>query len=109
MRLLLAATLLLRALPALALAFQAEIPVSPTQLAPSRMTLDPKIATDGDLYVAIWTDYRSRPGAAYAARLRADGTLLDRVGIRVAPHSQAGAVIWSGRAFLITYQEHLER
>lgn len=103
MRILLAAVLILRAVPLLALGALAEIPVSPAELAPTPFTRHQQIASNGDTYVAAWTDYRISPRATYAARFRADGTLLDRVGILVAPNSQAGAVIWSGSAFLIAY------
>lgn len=103
MRILLAAVLILCAVPLLALGVLPEVPVSPAELAPTPFTRHQQIASNGDTYVAVWTDYRISPRATYAARLRADGTLLDRVGILVAPNSQAGAVIWSGSAFLIAY------
>ncbi len=86
------------------LAFGAEIPIGPAELAPSRFTMGAHLATSGEMYVAVWTDYRSFPGATYASRFRADGTRLDRVGIRVAADSRAGAVLWNGSAFLIAYQ-----
>lgn len=103
MRILLAAVLTLCAAALLALGVFPEVPVSSAELAPTPFTRHQQIASNGDTYVAVWTDYRINPRATYAARLRADGTLLDRVGILVAPNSQAGAVIWSGSAFLIAY------
>ncbi len=103
MRTVLAAVLLLRGLSAFAFAVHPEIPITPTELVASRNMTDSHLASDGETYVAVWTDYRSFPGAVYAARFRADGTRLDSVGIRLAPDSQAGAVIWSGNAFLIAY------
>ncbi|HEX6099876.1 MAG TPA: hypothetical protein VF432_26420 [Thermoanaerobaculia bacterium] len=95
--------LLLGAVPLFSLSVQRETPVSATELAPTPYARHAQIATDGETYVAVWTDYRSTPISAYAGRVRADGTLLDPVGIRVAPNSQAGAVIWSGETFLIAY------
>ena len=103
MRFLLVAALLFRAIPAFALAATPEIPLSPAELAPTS-SVDAKIATNGAIHVAVWSDFRNGK-STYAARLRADGTLLDRVGIRIAQDSQAGAVIWSGSTFLIAYLE----
>jgi hypothetical protein len=103
MRKLLVTVLLLGALPLLAINVLPEIPISPAELAPTPYTRDQQIATNGEMYVAVWTDFRMYPLATFAARFRADGALLDPVGIRVAPDSQAGAVIWSGNAFLIAY------
>lgn len=103
MRNLLAAVLLLRALSAFAFTVQPEVPVSPAELVPSGSTSGPGLATNGQTYVAVWTDHRTSPSATYASRMRADGTLLDRVGIRVAESSFAAAVIWTGNAFLISY------
>lgn len=95
--------LFLGAVPLFGLSAHPEVPVSAAELAPSPYTRHAQIATDGETYVAVWTDYRSTPVSTYAGRVRADGTLLDPVGIRVAPDSQAGAVIWSGSMFLIAY------
>ena len=103
MRFLLTAVLILRAASLPALGIQSEIPLSRAELAPTPFTRHQQIASNGETYVAVWTDYRMSPGTTWAARLRADGTLLDRVGILVAPNSQAGAVIWSGQTFLIAY------
>ncbi len=103
MRILLATVLVLCAAPLLALGALPEVPVSPAELTPTPFTRHQQIASNGETYVAVWTDHRISPRTTYAARLRADGTLLDRVGILVAPNSQAGAVIWSGSAFLVAY------
>jgi len=104
MRKLLGALLVLAAVPVLAINALPEVPISPAEVAPIRGASEGRIATNGELYVAAWTDLRSGQ-ATYAARLRADGTLLDPLGIRIAPNSQLGAVIWSGSAFLIAYLE----
>jgi hypothetical protein len=95
--------LVLGAVPLCGLNLYPEVPVSTADFAPSPYARHAQIATDGQTYVATWTDYRSAPVSTYAGRVRADGTLLDPVGIRVAPDSQAGAVIWSGSTFLIAY------
>lgn len=103
MRTWLAVVLVLHSVAALALSVRPEVPVTPAELAPSRFTIGSNLATNGETYLAVWTDLRTRPGAAYASRLRADGTRLDPVGIRIAPNSYAGAVVWNGSAFLLTY------
>ena len=106
MRRLLAAVLILHGLTAFALAVQPEVPVSPAELLPVLGHADDfHLATDGEIYVAVWFDRRSSPVTTYAARLRPDGTLLDRVGIRVGEGADAGAVVWTGSAFLISYLE----
>lgn len=103
MRTLTAVLLLALTLPAAAaIHFSAESPVSPAQLAPTT-AYDPHLATDGETYVALWTDYRITRPAVYATRFRQDGTLLDTVGIQIAPSGKAGAVLWSGETFVISY------
>lgn len=104
MRKLFVLALLFAAVPLLALNVLPEVPLSPAEFAPSRYATAAGIATNGDVYVAVWTDLRASK-ETFAARVRADGTLLDPAGIRVAANSQAGAVIWSGSAFLIAYLE----
>lgn len=105
MRMVLAAVLILHGLAAFAFAVQSEVPISPAELlpVPSYSVDDFHLATNGEIYVAVWFDRRSSPVATYAARLRPDGTLLDRVGIRVGEGGDAGAVVWTGSAFLIAY------
>ena len=65
-----------------------------------------RIATDGDGYLAVWTDDRSGGEAAvWAARMRADGSVIDPTGVRVAGSSEAGSVVWTGSKYLIAYDE----
>ncbi len=94
------------AVPALAnpLAFRAERPVTPAEYAPvTHILSSPHVAANGEIYLALWTDRRGGPPTLYAARLRADGTAIDRVGVRIAPGAYAGSVIWTGRSFLMSY------
>jgi hypothetical protein len=65
-----------------------------------------RLATDGNEYLAVWTD--SREGgepSLYAARLRADGTVLDPLGIRIANNAHAGPVVWTGSKYLLSYEQ----
>jgi hypothetical protein len=104
MRTLTALLLLVLTIPAAAaIHLSAESPLSSAQLGPTTAEYDAQIATDGETYVALWTDYRTTRPAVYATRFRRDGTLLDTVGVQIAPSGKAGAVIWSGRTFLIAY------
>ena len=94
------------AVPALAnsLTFRAERPVAPPEYAPvAHVYSGAQIAANGETYLAIWTDRRGGPPTLYASRLRADGTVLDRTGVRIAPGAFAGSVIWPGRSFLMAY------
>ncbi|HEX6099875.1 MAG TPA: hypothetical protein VF432_26415 [Thermoanaerobaculia bacterium] len=65
-----------------------------------------RMATDGNEYLAVWTD--SREGgepSLYAARLRADGTVVDPLGIRIANNAHAGPVVWTGSKYLIAFEQ----
>jgi len=103
------ATLLLLTLtiPAAAAPFvlRAEMPLSEPEYGISSNSLgDAHIASNGDGYLAVWTDYRTNgQPSVYAARIAADGTVLDRLGLRVAEYAHAGPVIWTGSKFLIAY------
>ncbi|HET8775673.1 MAG TPA: hypothetical protein VFP80_17870 [Thermoanaerobaculia bacterium] len=107
------ATLLLFALaiPAAArpLTIRAEKPVSEAVYSvDGNGRSDAWIATNGNQYLAVWTDLREggQP-AVYAARIQADGTILDSLGIRVAHGAFAGPVIWTGSKYLVSYQEEV--
>ncbi|MGZ8781717.1 MAG: hypothetical protein ACXW31_17505, partial [Thermoanaerobaculia bacterium] len=63
-----------------------------------------RIATNGDEYLAVWTDSRlGGEPSLYAARIRADGTVLDPLGLRIATGAHAGPVVWTGSKYLIAY------
>ena len=99
---LLALLLCALSLDAASIGFDAEVPVAPAEFAPTP-GWDAQVAANDEMYVVTWTDARVLDQTVYAARFRADGTTLDPAGIAL-PHSQsAGAVIWTGRAFLLTY------
>ena len=102
------ATLLLfaLALPAAAAPFtlRSEVPVSPPVYTTQDYAGDPHIATDGDGYLVVWTDLRTGgEPSVYAARMRADGTVIDRLGLRVAQGASAGPVVWTGSKYLLVY------
>jgi hypothetical protein len=65
----------------------------------------PVVATDGDGFLAVWGDVRSWPDAIYAARLSANGALLDPTGIRIALGFQA-SVVFADDAYSILWLEY---
>jgi hypothetical protein len=96
--------LILCALPlnAASIGFDAEAPVAPAEFAPTP-GWDAQVAANDEMYVVTWTDARVLDQTVYAARFRADGTTLDPSGIAIPNSQSAGAVIWTGRAFLLAY------
>lgn len=66
---------------------------------------DARIATNGDQYLAVWTDTREGgESSVYAARIQSDGTVLDPLGIRIAQGALAGPVVWTGSKYLFAYE-----
>ena len=57
----------------------------------------PRLATNGDVTLAVWRDER---GGGYGARLAADGKSLDPTGIRIADGAP-DAIVWNGSAFVV--------
>jgi len=70
---------------------------------------DPAVAFDGSIYLAVWIDRRSvESNEIFAARVGADGALLDPVGIPIATgpgERGAVSVAAGGGAFLAVWQE----
>ncbi len=105
----LAVLLFFLTIPAVAASFavRPEVPISDPEygVVPSSRG-GARIATDGDGYLVVWTDYRAGgEPAVWAARMRADGTLIDRTGLRVSGRGYAGPVVWTGSKYLIAYDE----
>jgi hypothetical protein len=63
------------------------------------------VATDGDGFLTVWGDVRSWPDTLYAARLSANGELLDPTGIRIALGFEA-SVVFAGDAYSILWLEY---
>ena len=91
------------------LVLRPEVPVSePVYGVLPSSHYDAKIATDGNEYLTVWTDRRGGgEHAVWAARLRADGTLIDPTGLRVAESGSVGGVVWTGSKYLIAYDDGL--
>lgn len=77
-----------------------ELPLdAPVSTQNPRVTLAPGLAFGAGLNLAVWTDVRDDRGV-HAARVAADGGVLDPVGIRVAPGYNP-AVASDGTSFLV--------
>src|SRR5690242_20178743 len=81
-----------------------ERPVSTPVYAPVVSVVQPAIASDGDGFLAVWSDQRDR-GAVYAARIASDGTLLDPHGILLAKINSVVAVAWTGDRYLVAWND----
>ena len=62
--------------------------------------LGPRIATNGDMSLAAWTDSRAGSSDVYATRLDASGQSLDPLGIFIAGGALLG-VVWNGSDFAV--------
>jgi hypothetical protein len=95
----------LLALPLFAAAprFGREVPASPYEYGdPGLAIYNADIATNGDGYLAAWTDTRLG-NSVWVARMAADGTLLDKTGIRVGDGYFA-EVIWTGESYVVAWR-----
>ncbi|HYC93604.1 MAG TPA: hypothetical protein VEO54_30650 [Thermoanaerobaculia bacterium] len=83
----------------------AETPLGVVQHGPATdVQFGSTLASDGDGYLAVWTDRRSREIEMRATRLDADGTVLDPTGIHLftAPVYDPVA-IWTGTSYLVAW------
>jgi hypothetical protein len=78
-----------------------ERPVSPPVVAEIPGHEGPRIASNGNGFLAVWTDRRqSGHDFVYAAPLGADGTVRDPFGVRIAEGFVVD-VVWMGRGYLV--------
>ena len=78
--------------------------VSTPVYAPVAGVFGPAIASDGDGFLAVWSDQRDR-AAIYASRIARDGTVLDPLGIFLANAASGFAVAWTGDKYLVVWNE----
>jgi len=92
------AVLLLTAVPAFAqpLVLQDERPVSAVEYGEHAEGAWPQVASNGDGYLAVWSDNRG----AWATRITADGQVLDPLGMHLGRRHARG-VIWTGARYLV--------
>ncbi len=82
---------------------------APVPSARAGAQIDPWIASNGSGYLIVWQDFSVHPSSILAARLAADGTLIDRDAIHVASSTAylegAPAVASNGTDYLVTWGE----
>ena len=61
------------------------------------------LASDGDGYLAVWSDYRAARPALIATRIRSTGEVLDPTGIFIAPHDSQASIVWNGERYLVFF------
>jgi hypothetical protein len=61
------------------------------------------IATNGDTYFAVWSDIRADRPEVYGTRITADGTVLDRAGLRLGSGAEPN-VFWNGSAYVVIWE-----
>jgi len=61
------------------------------------------LASDGDGYLAVWSDFRAVRPALIATRIRSTGEVLDPTGILLAPYDAQAAVVWNGERYLVFF------
>ena len=83
--------------------FGPELPVSaPTTVEVRASASGAKVATDGQDYLALWTDRRDGGSGVYGARFTAEGAVLDTDALRFGA-GRAGDVVWTGDAYLVAW------
>jgi hypothetical protein len=70
---------------------------------------EPAAASDGNGWLAVWTDYRLGPENIYASRISAAGVALDGEGFLVSrlplgDLSRSPQVAWSGQSYLVVWE-----
>lgn len=68
---------------------------------------DPASATNGRDFLLVWEDSRSGNEAIYAARVAADGSVLDPEGILLSDaesRSWAPSVAWTGTSYIVAWE-----
>ena len=93
----------------LALPLSGPSPISTPALSPAPgIQSAPAIASDGRDFLVVWQDQRTglqQPNSdIYAARVAADGRVLDPAGIALPPtfaHDLAPSVVWNGASYVV--------
>ena len=79
--------------------FGAETPASAPEYGESRTSKTPRVATNGDGYLAVWDAAQT---GIFFARVAADGTLLDPVN-RFLADGFGSAVVWTGSEYAVFF------
>ena len=65
----------------------------------------PRIASNGDGYLVVWSDTNAGLPAILATRVAADGTPLDRTPILIKSAGTHAEVVWTGQGYLVVWSE----
>ena len=80
--------------------------VSAVELGPASGSQErPAIATDGQLFMAVWTDYRYGEASIFASRFDTAGRSLDPQGTWLGSGSEP-AIAWNGREYLVAWSSN---
>jgi len=77
-----------------------EIALAPVLAAPTTTSFFPRVASNGDGFLAVWEDMRAN-GEIRAARLDASGNLLDTFGFRIADGQGIASVASAGGDYMV--------
>lgn len=82
-----------------------EVPVGKTVYEPAPGDhFQTSVSTDGSGYLAIWRDGRTMSSTRLmAARVSAEGDVLDRLGLTIAEDMGEGRVTWTGAKYLVAW------
>jgi large repetitive protein len=85
-----------------------DVPVTPPAIVRAAGTQkQPRIATDGRDFFAVWIDSRGEYGSLYGTRVLAHGTVLDPSGILLSASQQfcdSFALAWDGSNYVVVWQ-----
>jgi hypothetical protein len=87
-------------------AFGGTFPVATAPLdEPAETRSVPELTAGREGYLASWVDARSGAPVLLAARVAADGSVLDATGILVAPVATSAKVVWNGERYLVFFSD----
>jgi hypothetical protein len=92
----------------LLLALAVEVPITSPTLGPAAlMQYGAAAASDGDGYLAVWTDGRANRAETRATRVTRDGDVLDPTGI-VLPMTERPDIVWTGNSYLLVWGQNAQ-
>jgi hypothetical protein len=69
----------------------------------------PRVATNGEVALAVWADWRNGAWTTYATLVSRDGVALDSLSIPLETGSHPEAVAWNGNAFVVVVANESQR
>ena len=85
-----------------------DVPVTPTSITRAAGSQwQPRVATDGRDFFAVWIDSRGGYSSLYGTRILADGSVLDPLGILISVperYCDSFALAWDGANYVVAWQ-----